>query len=669
MPLLCFVQQQRMDMALPLSARRLLSSSLRAFSLLQPAAPTSSRCFLSSTLPTPFASLRIASSAPLPLPSPSSPTPPSIPSMDETKSLSSLATDPQQHVNASSNNGFTSSQVEVGRRQLTKRIKLEEINWDHSFVRELPGDSMEGGPVREVLHSCYTKVLPSVKVTNPNLISWSGHVAELLDLDPLEFERPDFPLLFSGAAPLKGSLPYAQCYGGHQFGFWSGQLGDGRAVTLGELLNSKGERWEAQLKGSGKTPYSRFADGLAVLRSSIREFLCSEAMHHLGIPTTRALCLVSTGEGVMRDMFYDGNPKEEPGAVVCRVAQSFLRFGSYQIHAVRGKEDMEIVRILADYAIRYHFSHLQDLPIEQQMHDNTSKAEREDIDGHANVTNNKYSAWFQEVSEQTAVLIAKWQGVGFTHGVMNTDNMSILGLTIDYGPFGFLDAFDPKFTPNTTDLPGRRYCFANQPDIGLWNVMHFGTTLKQAELISENEFQHGINRYGERFLAEYQQQMSRKLGLKVYNPELVNKLLSNMAFDKVDYTNCFRALGNVRALPDASDEDLLRPIKRVLLETSKERKKAWADWMRQYTQQLSVESVPDEERKALMDSVNPKYVLRNYLCQGAIDAAEQGEYGGVRELLKVMERPFDEQPGMEKYARLPPAWAYRPGVCMLSCSS
>lgn len=557
----------------------------------------------------------------------------------------------------------------------SSRIKLEEINWDHSFVRELPGDSREGGPVRQVLHACYTKVAPSVKVNKPELVAWSESCAELLDLHTHEFERTDFPLLFSGAEQLKGSLSYAQCYGGHQFGFWAGQLGDGRAITIGELLNKRGERWELQLKGAGRTPYSRSADGLAVLRSSIREFLCSESMHFLGIPTTRALCLVTTGNDVIRDMFYDGNPKEEPGAVVCRVAQSFLRIGSYQIHAARTKEDLQIVRTLADYVIRHHFQHLENLPAGPQT-DQSGSDSREETDAskvsleeNILLEKNKYLAWFTEVAERTAALIVKWQGVGFTHGVLNTDNMSVLGLTIDYGPFGFLDAFDPKFTPNTTDLPGRRYCFANQPDIGLWNLMQFATTLKEGELISEDEAQFGLNRYGERFMDEYKQLMSRKLGLKEYNRDVINKLFSNMAFDKVDYTNCFRALGNVKSSQDVADEELLKPIKGVLLETSKERKKAWIDWMKLYTHQLTAEEVPDEARKASMDLVNPKYILRNYLCQMAIDAAEQGDYSEVNKLLKVMENPYSEQPGMEKYARLPPAWAYRPGVCMLSCSS
>ncbi|KAK9941312.1 hypothetical protein M0R45_017920 [Rubus argutus] len=545
------------------------------------------------------------------------------------------------------------------------RLKLEDLNWDNSFVRELPGDPRTDTFPREVLHACFTKVSPSAQVDDPQLVAWSASVAELLELDPQEFERPDFPLLFSGPSPLVGLSPYAQCYGGHQFGMWAGQLGDGRAITLGEVLNSKSERWELQLKGAGKTPYSRFADGLAVLRSSIREFLCSEAMHSLGIPTTRALCLVTTGKYVTRDMFYDGNPKEEPGAIVCRVAPSFLRFGSYQIHASREKEDLAIVRTLADYAIRHHFPHIENMSRSESLSFNTGNEEHSVVD----LTSNKYAAWAVEVAERTASLVARWQGVGFTHGVLNTDNMSILGLTIDYGPFGFLDAFDPSYTPNTTDLPGRRYCFANQPDIGLWNIMQLTRTLSSAELINDKEANYAMERYGTKFMDDYQAIMTKKLGLPKYVKQLISKLLNNMAVDKVDYTNFFRLLSNIKADPSIPDEELLNPLKAVLLDIGQERKEAWISWVRIYIEELSASGIPDEERKASMNAVNPKYVLRNYLCQSAIDAAEQGDFGEVQRVLKVMERPFDEQPGMEKYARLPPAWAYRPGVCMLSCSS
>ncbi|KAL3850072.1 hypothetical protein ACJIZ3_011954 [Penstemon smallii] len=563
-----------------------------------------------------------------------------------------------QNTVSSDNNNSSISQSRV-------KLKLEELKWDNSFVRELPGDPRTDLIPREVLHACYTKVSPSVEVDNPQLVAWSDSVAELLDLDPKEFERPDFPHLFTGASLLVGTAPYAQCYGGHQFGMWAGQLGDGRAITLGEVLNSKSQRWELQLKGAGKTPYSRFADGLAVLRSSIREFLCSEAMHSLGIPTTRALCLVTTGKYVTRDMFYDGNPKDEPGAIVCRVAPSFLRFGSYQIHASRGKDDLGLVRTLADYAIKHHFPHLENL----SRSDSLSFSTGEGDDSFVDLTSNKYAAWAVEIAERTASLVAKWQGVGFTHGVLNTDNMSVLGLTIDYGPFGFLDAFDPSFTPNTTDLPGRRYCFANQPDIGLWNIAQFATSLSAAHLINEKEVDYAMERYGTKFMDEYQAIMTKKIGLPKYNKQLISELLKNMAVDKVDYTNFFRLLSKIKTDPTIPEDELLFPLKAALLDIGKERKDAWTSWVKSYLQELSGSGISDEERKTSMDSVNPKYILRNYLCQSAIDAAESGDFEEVRRLLKVMERPYDEQPGMEKYARLPPAWAYRPGVCMLSCSS
>ncbi|KAJ0714115.1 putative virus capsid protein, alpha-helical [Helianthus annuus] len=546
------------------------------------------------------------------------------------------------------------------------KLKLEDLNWDHSFVRELPGDPRTDVIPRQVFHACYSKVSPSVQVDNPKIVAWSESVAEILDLDPKEFERPDFPLLFTGASPLVGGLSYAQCYGGHQFGTWAGQLGDGRAITLGELVNSKSQRWELQLKGAGKTPYSRFADGLAVLRSSIREFLCSEAIYNLGIPTTRALSLVTTGNYVRRDMFYDGNPKDEPGAVVCRVAQSFLRFGSYQIHASRGEEDFKIVKTLADYTIKHHFPHIESTSKSGRLFFSSTGQENDSV---VDLTSNKYAAWAVEVSERTASLIASWQGVGFTHGVMNTDNMSVLGLTIDYGPFGFLDAFDPSFTPNTTDLPGRRYCFSNQPDVGLWNMAQFVSTLSLANLISEKEADYALERYGTKFMDDYKAVMTKKLGLQNYDKELISNLLNNMAVDKVDYTNFFRLLSNVKADLTTPDEELLVPLKPVLLDVDQERKVAWTSWVKTYIQELSGSGVSDEDRKASMNSVNPKYILRNYLCQNAIDKAEQGDFEEVRRLLKVMERPYDEQPGMDEYARLPPAWADRPGVRMLSCSS
>eukprot|EP00897_Mesotaenium_endlicherianum_P007828 jgi/Mesen1/7073/ME000369S06402 len=558
--------------------------------------------------------------------------------------------------------------VEQERSSKVERRKLEELNWDHTFVKELPGDPQEGGPVRQVRNACYSFVRPSLKISDPKLILASEEVAELVGLDTSEFERPEFALVFGGGGVIQGSQCYAQCYGGHQFGQWAGQLGDGRAITLGEVLGSHGQRWELQLKGAGKTPYSRHADGRAVLRSSIREFVASEALHHLGVPTTRALSLVATGESVLRDMLRSGNAKMEPGAVVCRVAPSFLRFGSFQLPASRGGLEKDLVRMLADYAIRHHFPHLEGLPDTAEVAAANDAEEAADVD----VTKNKYSAWFSEVAESTGRLVAAWQSVGFTHGVLNTDNMSVLGLTIDYGPFGFLDAFDPQYTPNTTDLPGRRYCFQAQPDIGLWNVVQLANALLTAGLMSTEAAQQCISRYADTFLSEYQARMSAKLGLRHYSKDLTQALLRHMAADEVDFTNLFRALAGVKSASDTAEgeRDLLAPLAGVLgQQLPEDRRKAWTDWLHSYIAQLNQEGVADAERKDTMDAVNPCYIPRNYLLQTAIEAAEKGDYSEVKQLYEVLKRPFEEQEGMSKYSQAAPDWAQRPGVCMLSCSS
>ncbi|MCK5355929.1 MAG: YdiU family protein, partial [Methyloprofundus sp.] len=321
--------------------------------------------------------------------------------------------------------------------------KLNHLNFDNHFINQLPADKETANHRRQVENACYSHVVPTA-VANPQLVAYAKEVAALFDLSEEDCQSDRFTQVFAGNQLANGMQPYAMCYGGHQFGNWAGQLGDGRAINLGEVVNQKGERWAMQLKGAGATPYSRTADGLAVLRSSLREFLCSEAMYHLGVPTTRALSLVTTGEQVVRDMFYDGHPKAELGAVVCRVAPSFIRFGSFEIHTSRG--DNELLRKLVDYTILTDFPHLG--------------APSPEV----------YLAWFNEVCAKTAQMIVHWQRVGFVHGVMNTDNMSILGLTIDYGPYGWLDNFDPDWTPNTTDSGQRRYRFGNQPQIAGWNL-------------------------------------------------------------------------------------------------------------------------------------------------------------------------------------------------------
>src|SRR6478672_9626857 len=301
---------------------------------------------------------------------------------------------------------------------------MDHLRFDNRFVRELPGDGVAGPGVRQVEGALWSSVQPE-PVPAPRLLAWSREMAGLLGFSEAEVQSPAFAEVFAGNRLLPAMQPYAGNYGGHQFGHWAGQLGDGRAITLGEVIARDGSRQELQLKGAGLTPYSRTADGRAVLRSSVREFLCSEAMHHLGVPTTRALCLVGTGDDVVRDMFYDGHPKAEPGAIVCRVAPSFIRFGHFELPYARG--DVDLLRRLADFCIARDFPEL-------------------DGEGEA-----LYARWFDAVCERTAAMVAHWMRVGFVHGVMNTDNMSILGLTIDYGPYGWIDDFDPNWTPNTTD--------------------------------------------------------------------------------------------------------------------------------------------------------------------------------------------------------------------------
>jgi len=377
---------------------------------------------------------------------------------------------------------------------------LNQLVFDNRFIKELPADSETGNYRRQVEQACYSLVQP-LSVPHPQLVGYVREVAALLDLSEEDCVQDFFTQVFSGNQLAQGMEPYAMCYGGHQFGQWAGQLGDGRAINLGEVRNNQGGRWAMQLKGAGPTPYSRTADGLAVLRSSIREFLCSEAMYHLGVPTTRALSLITTGDHVIRDMFYDGNARSELGAVVCRVAPSFIRFGSFEIHAAR--KNIGLLRKLVDYTIRTDFPHLGD------------------------PSPDVYLAWFNEVCIKTAEMIVHWQRVGFVHGVMNTDNMSILGLTIDYGPYGWLDNYDPDWTPNTTDSGQRRYRFGNQPQIAAWNLNQLANAIYP--LIEQVEpLQAALSLYNTHFISTYQTMMAEKLGLQVFEPSTDNQLIDDL---------------------------------------------------------------------------------------------------------------------------------------------
>lgn len=517
-----------------------------------------------------------------------------------------------------------------------------DLRFDNAFVRELPGDPVTGPGVREVTGALWSAVLPT-PVAAPVLLAHSTEMAGRIGLDARDVASAEFAEVFGGNALLPGMQPFAANYGGHQFGHWVGQLGDGRAITLGEAVNSAGERWELQLKGAGPTPYSRTADGRAVLRSSIREFLCSEAMHHLGIPTTRALSLVGTGEQVERDMFYDGRPRLEPGAVVCRASPSFIRFGSFELPASRG--DVALLRQLVDFTIRRDFPWL--------------KGEGEALRG----------AWFGEVCARTATLVARWMRVGFVHGVLNTDNMSILGLTIDYGPYGWIDDFDPDWTPNTTDAHGRRYRFGWQPKVAYWNLTRLAHAL--AHVFEDHDLLHdGLRRFQDAFVQADRGTIAAKLGLAACDDddvELMQALHALLHVAEVDMTLFFRALSRLDPADPSLDtlaDAFYDPAKRASATP------AFEAWLRRYADRLRADALDPGARRTRMDAANPKFVLRNYLAQEAIDRAEAGDPSGVHDLLDVVRRPYDEQPGREAFAGRRPDWARdKAGCSMLSCSS
>jgi uncharacterized protein YdiU (UPF0061 family) len=517
-----------------------------------------------------------------------------------------------------------------------------KLNIKENFTKELPADSTQENTRRQIENACFSYVTPK-KTSNPKVLHVSKEMAIELDITEEETTLEFFQNIVTGNEIYPETTPFAMCYGGHQFGNWAGQLGDGRAINLFEV-DHKNKNWKVQLKGAGETPYSRTADGLAVLRSSVREYLCSEAMFHLGVPTTRALSLSLSGDNVLRDVLYDGNPAYEKGAIVSRVAPSFLRFGSFEIFSSRN--DVKNLKILTNYTIKHHFTHLG--PPSKEA----------------------YINFFKEVSERTLNMIIHWQRVGFVHGVMNTDNMSILGLTIDFGPYGWLEGFDFGWTPNTTDLQNKRYRFGNQPNIGLWNLYQLANALypiiEEAEPLEEI-----LNQYKIDFEQKSLTMMKSKLGLFSEDEndlKLIQALEDTLQLSETDMTIFFRSLSDFSSVN--SGLNLIKNAFYNFESISDEVKNQWILWFAKYEERLQKETTSNEDRKQKMNALNPKYVLRNYMSQLAIDAADKGDYSLIDELFQLLKKPYDEQLENEKWFVKRPEWARnKVGCSMLSCSS
>lgn len=536
---------------------------------------------------------------------------------------------------------------------------------DHSFTNELKPDVLDIPVARQTPGVHFAYVQPK-QCSQPQCIAVSAEMLSILNIKIKEADclgESEFAQIFTGNQIPDGMRPFAMNYGGHQFGNWAGQLGDGRAINLGTIILENNFHRSLQLKGAGPTAYSRRGDGFAVLRSSVREFLCSEAMFHLGVSTTRALSLSLSGENVVRDMFYDGHAQEEPGAIVCRVSESFIRFGHFEIFSARG--EIEELKALADYTIKSHFPQIE---------------------------SGDYIGFLKEVTNSTANLMIDWMRVGFVHGVMNTDNLSILGETIDYGPYGWLESYDPNWTPNTTDSQNKRYAFGAQPAIARWNITQLANAL--FTLVNDvTPLQEIIDQYSVDFNSKWRVMMGNKLGIKSLSEEddfkWILDLLKLLSRVEVDYVLIFRTLAKLdlhdftnEAL--AVQEEILFPeiLKEAFYnenELTQSYCQVFIEWIQIWSSKLNNDSlenfqVNDESQKLnyqiLMDQTNPLYVMRNYLAQEAIDLAHQGDYSRIHEMLHILKTPYTEQKGKEHFAAKRPEWArVKPGCSMLSCSS
>ena len=505
------------------------------------------------------------------------------------------------------------------------------------YFKLFPGD-FSGNPRQRQTPKVLFATTEIAGFEKPELIVLNEKLSQDIGLGKLENEA-DFAFLNAASVP-ENIKTYATAYAGHQFGNWAGQLGDGRAIYAGEIQNANGKKTEIQWKGAGATPYSRHADGRAVLRSSVREYLMSEAMHHLGIPTTRALSLSFSGEDVMRDMMYDGNADYEKGAVMLRTAESFLRFGHFELLSAQG--ETETLQKLTDFAIENYFPEI------------TS----EDPE--------KYVEFFKNISERTADLLVEWYRVGFVHGVMNTDNMSLLGLTIDYGPFSFLDEYSLNFTPNTTDLPGRRYAFGKQAKIAQWNLWQLANAL--FPLIKDEKILEKIlNDFTEIFWTKHDKMMAAKFGFEAVlenDGEFFTKAQEILEDLKIDHTLFFKQLEN---LDEKSDLKIhfLEVFYEVL---SEEQLLKFAEFILNYRDRLSKNAITGAESLAIMKKTNPKFILRNYLLFECIAELNEGKKDLFHKLSTALENPYEEiYPEFSK--KRPAIYNDQSGCSTLSCSS
>lgn len=512
------------------------------------------------------------------------------------------------------------------------------LSFDKKFETSLPGDSSQDNSPRLTPDILYAKTPPE-EPPSPTLLHHSKDLAQDVGLEDLFQNKEEAAQYFSGKKRFSDAGYYATRYGGHQFGHWANQLGDGRAITIGEILNNS-HRFELQMKGAGRTPYSRGADGKAVLRSSIREYLCSEAMHALRVPTTRALSLVLTGEDVMRDRLYDGNPAPEKGAIVTRVAESFLRFGHIELLAA--SNETSLLKDLLRYIQETYFFHWSNKTVEDFV-----------------------PLWFDHLTLQTMELMVEWLRVGFVHGVMNTDNMSLFGLTIDYGPYGWLDDFNPHWTPNTTDQQGR-YAYSAQPSIALWNLQQLASALTTVSVPVE-PLQKSLEKAQEHFYDKFLEMRAKKLGGLSLDEDITllketDKLLQTHA---MDYTLFYSTLSKIM-----EGSELKESLSHLAYQPKTSLEEDLSHWISSHSQWIQSTELSTEEQTSLMKETNPEFIPRNFIIQEVIDDTEDGALTKLEDSWQCLQSPYQRLQGLEQNYRMRPDWAKNKfGCSKLSCSS